>query len=107
MDMETRLAIAEKDIRDHDDILKSINSAVTKISEGMTAMYLSLQKHDSKNEAIDRIFGILEKQQDKMDEISDQLPELRLYNGIVKKAVLGVLAVVGVAILTLVVHKVQ
>ena len=107
MDMETRLAIAERDIRDHDDILKSINVAVSKISDGMTAMYLSLQKHDQKNEAIDRIFSVLEKQDVKINEITDQLPELNLYNGIVKKAVLGILAVVGVAILTLVVHKIQ
>ena len=107
MDMETRLAIAERDIRDHDDILKSINVAVSKISDGMTAMYLSLQKHDQKNEAIDRIFSVLEKQDVKINEITDQLPELKLYNGIVKKAVLGILAVVGVAILTLVVHKIQ
>ena len=107
MDMETRLAIAERDIKDHDDILKSINQAVTKISEGMTAMYLSLQKHDAKDEAIDRIFVALGKQEIKINDISEQLPELKLYNGIVKKAVLGILAVVGVAILTMVVHKIQ
>ena len=101
--METRLALAERNIRDHDDLLKSINNAVNKISESMAAIYLSLQKHDQKNEAVDRAFIAIEKIETKVDAISDQLPELKIYAGIVKAGILGTLGVVGLAILYLVV----
>jgi hypothetical protein len=102
-DMETRLAIAERDIKDHDDLLKSIGQAVSKISDSMQAIYLSLQKHDQKNEVIERIFTILEKQDHKINTINEQLPELKLTSGLIKKAVIAILSMVLAAVVGLVI----
>lgn len=93
---ELRLGLLEKAIellgRSQEDINKTLQS-----------IQLTLANYSDTKAALDRAFGEVKKVDDRLDKIEKDMPLLKLTSSWVKSAVLGIAALLGLAIWKLII----
>lgn len=82
--------------------VNEIKDAVKGIDRSLNSLCLLEERHIETKQALERAFGKLEKQDGRIQEIESNMPSLKEVRDLIKKGILGILAIVGVGIVGLI-----
>jgi len=94
----------ERDTNELRDAVMSLRDSQQEISKSLQRLVSLEERHMETREAMSRAFGAIEKVNDRLLKIEQDMPGLREVRGWVINGVLTVVAIVGAGVLALVIH---
>ncbi|MBI5644433.1 MAG: hypothetical protein HY954_13305 [Deltaproteobacteria bacterium] len=94
--MEERLIRVEEGLKTVAEDLNDIKSALKDIASSLKTLAVLEEKHNAVSEAMRRAFKSIKKNTERIDSIEKALPELLISSSWVFKAVIYVMALLGV-----------
>lgn len=103
--METRIALIEREQEDFRNVLRDLRDISRVQSESLQKLVVLEERHHESRESLARAFGVIKEHEERLQVIERELPPLHETRRWIISGVLGVLAVVGLAMLAMVVIK--
>lgn len=95
--MEERLIRVEEKVAAVATDMTDIKTSMKDIATSMRTLAVLEEKHSSVQEALKRAFGVIQKTTERLEVIEKAMPNLILASSWVFKAVIAVMAILGVA----------
>lgn len=99
---DERLARLEERISGLSDDMSDLKQSNRSIAESLKVLAVLEERHRTSDEAIKRMFGVIEKNSGRIDAIELKIPNLSLASSWVFRAVLAIMAFTGITYLAMV-----